>query len=198
MEIKTILLDMDGVLANWQASAARIMQVDPKEYVRECQGNYNIYPVLARLLDKAEGYVEEELWRRIDAAGARWWTLVPKFAWADALFKTCKQYAPTFVCTAPGHCPNSYLGKALWLKRFLGEDYQKSIIFVDASNKHLLAKEGTVLIDDRPSNALSFTRAGGINILFPQLWNTSSVLWTADMDDRVGYIERQLLLILGV
>ncbi len=67
-----------------------------------------------------------------------------------------------------------------------GGDFQG---YVMTARKHLLAKPGTILIDDYEANVMAFQKDGGKAVLFPQIWNANHEI-TDRLDFALESVER--------
>lgn len=143
-------------------------------------------------LSRASGSVVtlDSFWRRIDETPG-FWHYLDELPWVDQLvdlvteFSERHELARWHVVTSPGRDPGCYLGKATWLKRKFGRDFDR---FTITPHKELYAQPGVVLIDDRESNVDAFRTAGGSAILFPCHHNR---LWRLK-DDPLTHVTRQL------
>jgi hypothetical protein len=59
-------------------------------------------------------------------------------------------------------------GKLVWLGNLFGTPFRDYLM---GPNKHFLARDGAVLIDDNDDKCIKFVEYGGNAILFPQKWN---------------------------
>lgn len=180
-----VYLDMDGVLTNF-VDAVGILHGKTElttnwNEVREKRDlpphQWNLGPML--------GLPKEEMWRRVHLFGSRFWRYVPTYRWAEELYATIAKLTeqePTIV-SSPSQNPDCVKGKLQWIQdqRWIGD--KKNYIFTPAVNKALLAKPGTVLIDDSDVNYKAFIEEGGRAILFPQPWNESR----SEIDNRVEH-----------
>jgi hypothetical protein len=87
-----ILLDVDGVLMNWTAAAAKLWGTTEEElYKTWTKGDFGI--------DKALKVTEDEMWQKIDAAGDKFWSELEEYPWAHDLYNHCVEIAPTYFVT---------------------------------------------------------------------------------------------------
>jgi len=170
MTMKTILLDVDGVLANWMKSACRAIGEDYSAIM----GRFDEVDFDSRGEHwgiEALGDIDPgELWDAIHAEGRSFWAELEPYPWAIELYEACRAEAPTYILTSPSRHHSSPAGKVEWMDRHLGggEPFRDFLI---GSPKELCARPGSLLIDDRPRNCDRFRRAGGSAILFPTPWN---------------------------
>lgn len=151
-----ILLDMDGVLANFVYAACA---AHGRPYQPETLGQYNIA--------KQWGITAEEFWAPL--SGEAFWGNLDPYPWANDLHKALMAIAPVTVCSAPSLDPFCTTGKLLWLKKHLGVGVP-NVIF--ANKKDLLAMPSNILVDDSDRKVDAFTFAGGRAVIFPQPWNS--------------------------
>ncbi len=134
-----IMVDMDGVLTDFNKK-------------------------LSELLDKPVDQIEDfgndpEIWKKIDKAGANFWSDMEWMTDGKELWGYLKKYDPT-ILSSPSNHKNSIEGKKIWLK----ENLPKIPYFIE-KNKALYADTNTILIDDREKNIKKWEDAGGIGIL---------------------------------
>jgi 5'-nucleotidase len=132
-----IFLDLDGVMADFDAHAA-------------AQGKYG-----------ADGYVN---WDKLDY---NWWITMPPCDGAKAFYDAVKELATVKFLTAPSLDETSFSGKAAWVQKFVperGKFILKDLIICPGSGKNYLAKPNHILIDDREKNVQEWIAAGGIGI----------------------------------
>lgn len=156
--LKTLLWDMDGVLANWCKHVCDTFGHDYDDTIKNWNGGYEV-------ADQFK-ISEAELWSRIDKI-SDWWETIPPYEWLPELLKIAKHY-PSYICSAPSRSPNCVSGKVKWLKQHT--KFDRNIVLTP--HKWLLAKENTILIDDSDKKIDDFKAAGGNTILFPQPWNS--------------------------
>jgi 5'(3')-deoxyribonucleotidase len=157
-----ILLDLDGVLADFVGGVCRLWDISYAELVANWGDDYDICVPL--------GITTDELWRRIDAAGESFWAELEPYPWAYDLFAACCELAPTTILTSPSWHPSSLAGKLKWMNRHLSEAdvFRRYLI---GPTKEACAHRNAILIDDRPENCDTFKRHGGHAVLFPAPWN---------------------------
>lgn len=170
--IELILVDMDGVLADFVGSALKIFGRD-KSVI---QKNYNIHLWL--------NVCSTEFWSRLQATEDFWLNLKP-LPWAIDLINTLSQEAPVMIASSPSLDPDCLRQKLLWLEKHIGGKLVRNYFFT--THKHLLGKKGRVLVDDYYMNCLGFEEQGGSSILFPAAWNS-----IGEVKDPVGYTLKEL------
>lgn len=176
--IEHVLLDLDGVLVQWSEQVCLLFN----------------QPGLIRPTWDVEdwlGISSEEMWAKIDAQGADWWRSLPPYTWNTGLLSLVTSY-PFTIATCPSKHVSSVAGKFLWIHDRFGEGFTK---FMLGKDKWLMAKPGTVLIDDSDKNCQLFEEAGGHAIVFPQPWNSRRAI--ADAGLRLAYVRERLTEIKG-
>jgi hypothetical protein len=172
--IRHILIDLDGVLCDFVRGALelhggldRLPDWPP--------GRRDIHAVL--------GISKSQFWGRIDETDGFWEGLAP-YPWKDALLTESRRYAPFSIATSPAFHHGCATQKVAWMRRHLRRDFTDFLI---GSQKWLMARPGSVLIDDSDRNVDEFRAHGGHAILFPQPWNSLHAI-----SDRMGYLAAEL------
>jgi 5'(3')-deoxyribonucleotidase len=177
-QISRIFLDVDGVLADFDTSALKAMEITREQMdERVPLGQWNVN----------EGTMSDtEFWKRVDKIPDFWHTL-GKYPDADEIVDVCEYYFPNEVVllTTPPTNPYSYFGKAHWIKANFPHLYRSMFI---GPNKFKLAHPGAVLVDDAEKNCDKFERAGGKVVLVPTRGNRLHPL----EKNRVKEIKRQI------
>jgi hypothetical protein len=144
--MKTIYLDMDGVVADFDEFALRVIGLPP-----------------------SGGYYPEDQWAKL-AAESRLYKDLKKTPYADALVHECRriarvnEYQLMFLTAVPkgNDMPWAFFDKITWARtHYHGIPVMFGPYSVD---KHVHCKPGDVLIDDRVSNIEDWRAAGGIAI----------------------------------
>lgn len=159
-----ILLDLDGVIGDFQSAACEAHGI-PHDEMNVTHGGL--------------WWDGDFFWPPIAAKGVGFWEDIKPYPWMTEVIEVVKRYDSNFhIVTAgqPDRCPDSYTGKVLWLAKHMGKEFSN---FTITSHKYLLASPDVVLIDDSEKNCLSFMtppdgRPGGQAILFPAIHNRLS------------------------
>lgn len=119
-----------------------------------------------------------EMWKLVDEhGGTEFWGGMPWMKGGKELWKFIKDKNP-HILTSVGrslHGPGRKrkIGKEIWVKRELGEQYLINMTVVpDKRLKANFAKHNAVLIDDEKQNIDDFVQAGGMGILHKTARNT--------------------------
>lgn len=158
--IKHILVDLDGVLANFFDAALELHGFDVATYPA---GEWDIATVLKISAD--------EFWSKIDADESFWRELQP-YPWTNAFLSWLDDTRiPWTVATSPSRNPFCAAHKIEWMRKHFGRPAFKN--YMIGSRKELMANPTTILIDDSDMNVDAFAQAGGLTYLFPQHWNAA-------------------------
>lgn len=163
-----ILLDMDGVLADFVTSACEAHDYDPSQMPWDECGFH---------MEKGMGLTADEFWAPINDLGRGFWTDLRPYPWLNALLLAVADLASEYgasvhLCTSPSRIPECQAGKIDWIYQHLPKALHHGYVFT--SHKHLLARPDAVLIDDGIHNVMPFGEAGGHTILFPQPYNVNA------------------------
>lgn len=157
-----ILLDLDGVLANFYKVA-----------LHRCGAMhlYNNWPKGEWRMQDVLCLSDIEFGRRIDVNTI--YDNMPLTPEATSIIAEVHELDPDYhICSAMGMAAKYQAamtkGKIEWCQRYLGRDFKRIII---TDNKAELARSDRLLIDDADHNVESFIEAGGQAILYPRPWN---------------------------
>ena len=168
--ITAIYLDVEETYVNWVEPTLRVLGFDPAAVYERWDA---LEPRPWNLFDVID-YDTALAWTLIDEQGPEFWATLRPFPWARELIAACREVAPVTLLTSPSMHPNSYAGKALWMRRSFGEDFHD---YAFTRVKHRFAHAGAVLIDDSPHNCRAFTTRSDGNptpgraVLFPGVGN---------------------------
>ena len=142
----TLYLDMDGVVADFDEYAHRLLGVPPSS---------GIYP--------------DDIWKKL-AANPRIYRDLKKLPYADRLVEECQDLALTkdwqlmFLTAVPkgNDVKWAFFDKVLWTQKYWPHI---PVMFGPYSkDKHMHCQSGDLLIDDRMSNIDEWRAAGGVAI----------------------------------
>lgn len=158
-----IMLDIDGVLADFIGGAARLHRQDPAS-VR----TWNFFAQW--------GLTVSDFWAPL---GYDFWANLPLYPEAHEVVERCeKAVGAAKVCllTSPCETAGCLDGKRDWVRRHFPQFNQRCLI---GSAKQFCASPTSLLVDDHDGNCKAFMLAGGSACLFPRLWNAnhSSANW---------------------
>lgn len=154
---KKILLDLDGVLADFVQGASVVHNKDPK-----LVSSYGI--------DIHWGLIPSEFWSPL---GYEFWANLPLTAEAHEVVDMCSNAVGkenVGIITSPCLTEGCTEGKRTWVKEHF-PDFLKNLLV--GSAKYFCASPNTLLIDDWDTNCEKFREHGGAAFLFPQPWNTA-------------------------
>ena len=166
-----ILLDVDGVLADFCGGVADLFDVDVSRLTR-----WGLWDDI--------GCTREEFDQRMSACGREWWGNLRPYPWAHELFDCCRQIAPVTLFTTPWDSVGCCDGKKDWIRTHLGD-----VPTLFGGNKWLASRLGRALIDDNNINCQKFNMWGGTAYLFPRPWNNHAQ-WAGD---PWGWLREQLI-----
>lgn len=172
-----ILLDLDGVLADFFNGVFDIFGQNLSSYTADLPHEYNV--------PKWLGVSNEEMWARINETVNFWGYLAP-YEWYEDLYAICASYGEVIISSSPSQDPNAFTQKANWIKNHLPQHDLRNVMI--GHHKHLMANPGHILIDDCEENCHKFEQEGGVAIRFPQNWNTSYM----SIDERIEFVRREL------
>ena len=145
--------DLDGVLADFDGYYRRAFGVDP------CGGGIADWDALRRLGDF---YVD-----------------VPPLPDARWLWDQMAPWEPTVLTALPRSIPEVADYKRDWVRRHLGEGVK--IICCTFRTKHLYARLGDVLVDDRDVDREAWVAVGGVFVAYRSAREVMDTLWAAEM-----------------
>lgn len=162
-KVNTVFLDLDGVLADFNSALVSIMIEDGA--LPECERD-NVVNALdhGRPLE-GMGLHKRYMFKLIASHGATFWNVRMK-EYGYSCSEVMKAIYATGVKANDVHVLTAYpdtgaaecvLGKVLWCSS-VGLPHP---ILCKSSQKHLLARSGALLVDDRLGNCEKFADAGG-------------------------------------
>lgn len=153
-----IFLDLDGVLAHWEKSAAITCDVDYEDTeIRDALKN-------GKRMEEFVGG-DEKMWPMIDAEGDEWWEDIEKLPWADDLIDLLKKHTKELsFLSSPSNSPLCYSGKIKWVIK----NYPKMSrdVFLGCK-KHRMANSNILLVDDTDKKIKQFRKYGGHAFKWP-------------------------------
>jgi 5'(3')-deoxyribonucleotidase len=158
MGVSHIFLDMDEVVVDFTGAALRLFP------------EFGITKVTQWDMPGQLGISSVEFWRRIDEVEDFWECLQP-YPHAQDMYEALWKIAPVTFASSPSGSARAAAGKINWLNNHFGPGIHN---FMLGQDKHLLAKPGHLLIDDREENVTLFRKHGGEAVLYPQVWNSNA------------------------
>ena len=187
-KIFRILLDLDGVLADFDKGACYAHGISPQKMIElRTPGDWYLPTVFAKCKQQSVMSVEE-FWQPITRGGAEFWVNLKEFSWHRELvlfISSLKNTEDFHIITAPSQCPTSYTGKVRWIKKQYGAGFDR---FAITPHKEIFAQPGVLLIDDREENINKFVAAGGEGLIFPSQGNSLHLF----ADDPMTYVRKML------
>lgn len=158
-----ILLDIDGVLADFVGGVEKEFDVDLSDL--EAWGM-----ATAISAKKDINLTKNQFWNKIQS-NDRFWADLEPYPWAFDLVDMLKrEVGPKKITlvTSPDMAVKTYTQKAYWVGKHFPDLIRQFFI---GPQKWLMAKENRILIDDSDFNIKNFEKHGGYGLTFPQKWN---------------------------
>lgn len=159
---KPILLDMDGVLADFVGGALKAHGIE--------RFNSLHWPPQWDMATEL-GISDDEFWAPIHDGGAEFWRQLEPLPWAQELWDGCAALGSITISTSPSRDYESRKGKLDWL----AQHFDANVGCYFGRDKWLMARHG-ILIDDSDANVQRFCEKGGQAVLFPRPWNALAFL----------------------
>jgi 5'(3')-deoxyribonucleotidase len=181
-----ILLDVDGVVANFVGSYLRVVKdVTGRDYGDEDVVEWNIASALG-LSEQEQARVHE-----VVATPGFCLELSVYPGAVAAVRRLAGRHSILWVTTPSEHNPTWRQDRQRWLARHFGE---LGASLVQTSDKQLV--DGDLLVDDRPENCAAWARAhpAGLAVLWSRPWNVSAVpagICRAASWDEVDFIAQR-------
>jgi hypothetical protein len=162
--IRTVYLDLDGVLADFCRQASLVHRLTYGEMDK-------------RFADPTTPpcwWNGTKFWEPINEQSEWFWVSMPMTVWAREVFAFVLDWtrwngADLHILTAPSLHSSSYGGKAAWVRAMLGPQALDNTIMTRF--KYRLANNWALLIDDSPKQVEEFREHEGNAILFPNRFN---------------------------
>lgn len=140
--INRLWIDCDGVLADFDESAIRILKMKPEEFEKE--------------------HGQDEFWRRINEDVDFFANLKPMQD-MRLLYESVKHLNPTILTGIPRNMDALNNQKHIWAEKQFGKEQR--VICCRASKKAEWCSPGDVLVDDRTRYIKKWEAAGGIYVI---------------------------------
>ena len=125
MEKKKLYFDMDGVLVDFQSGIDKLSDAAKREF----EGHYDDVTGIFALMDPMPGSIE-------------------------AVHRLKEYYDVYILSTAPWGNPSAWSDKLLWVKKYLGDVFEKRVVLTHCKNL-LNCGNGEFLIDDNKKHGAS-------------------------------------------
>jgi len=166
--IKTVYLDLDGVMVNFLGGLHRALGVpyDVNQYPYE-KGKWNMLTDIKGFDDVPATFEQIN-----DCCAARFWA---NLGWTHDGVAILRAVEHAFdrkniwLLTTPMPNVGSASGKIEWINKYL--PWYSKKVFITTASKSVVAGPDTLLIDDKDENVEGFIEAGGRGLLVPRLWN---------------------------
>ena len=171
-----IVLDMDGVLANFADAACAV------------HGRYD-FTVTKWDFFKDWGITIDEFWKAIHDQGDYFYEeMVLPYPWAVDVVKLVAAADEFVIMSSPSNHKCGYSAKKIWIDKYIQPHFKDNIKLLVGKDKHLLADHDTLLVDDYAVNIEKFRDNMGFALTFPQLWNCQAE-YAGQMDYVEGYLK---------
>lgn len=163
-----ILLDMDGVLADFYGYAMKLHGIET-------------WPAPSkRGVDQLLGISRDEFWNLTYGLDANFWLNIEPYPYAREFVDLLSKLPLTtlYVLSRPTNHGRCHQHKFEWIKKYFPELTENVML---ARDKSLCARSNHLLIDDDEDNTIPFQIHGGKSLLFPQIWNSGQTPFTQKM-----------------
>lgn len=161
-----ILLDMDGVLADFVGGMCKVHRRQDPFIIRDNHGIFDMASIW--------GINPRDFWK--PTRGSEFWAELRPMDGFEELVYYCEDMVGidnVCIVTSPSSDPTSVVGKVEWLNKHLPR-YSRRAFF--GSKKYFFACEQNILVDDWDYNVSKFCEYGGNAVLVPRLWNADHQL----------------------
>lgn len=168
VRIKTVFLDMDGVLVDFIGNVLFSHKKSLKDEEFEIDGFMEAWPAAEWDVSSLLGYPDQQEFWRVVESDPDFWANCWAYSWADQIIDAAMAIGDVRLLSSPTENPSCWSGK----KRVRDSRFQ-DIPLILCKEKHYLAAPDRLLIDDNDQNVAYWRKHGGSAILFPQVWNTN-------------------------
>lgn len=187
-KIKTVYLDLDGVLVNFLGGLHRALGVpyDGDNYPYE-KGKWNMLTDIKGFDDIPATFEQCN-----DACTENFWALLDWMPDGHNIFRAVTQkfdIKNVILLTTCMPNPGTAPGKMRWIQQFLPMFKDRFIILGSRVSKGAFAESDTLLIDDRDKNIDEFRAAGGRGLLVPRPWNRLHPYSEFALEDVTNFLE---------
>lgn len=171
--IDKIFIDLDDVLNSftlWVLSEVFKCGITPFDYDKyPIEAGYEIEEALRILRGDKEKLPPPQFW---NAVTREIWANAPRSRECDSILAHCELLVGReniYIATSPTKCPEAHAGKIEWITNNLPEWLHRQYFITP--RKWILAKSGSLLIDDCEKNCKLFEDNSGKSLLVPRPWN---------------------------
>ena len=177
MNIKTIFLDMDGVIVDFHAGVLKLFGIEEVSNPNEWDFLY----------EEDFGVSAQTFWSRTDD---KFWRELEYTKEALDIFHVLQSRdLMDRVCFLSQPVSNYYQGKVDWIRNNLCQMFY-SKQFLLGPQKKWCAHPESLLIDDNQDHCRDFVAAGGHAFLFPRLWNINRAFESNAVVELEMYLDR--------
>lgn len=165
MDINTVYIDMDGVIADFHSGIFELFDIDE-------WGKSRVFSPVHGYIPNILGIDENTFWGEIRDKGENFWASLDLLPWARQLMNALgDEFEFLYIITSISPCPDydiAVKGKHKWLENNFALPFDLYV----REDKGEVADPHSLLIDDSYKHTWSFNKAGGHSILFPRPYNT--------------------------
>ncbi|MCK9570134.1 adenylyltransferase/cytidyltransferase family protein [Candidatus Pacearchaeota archaeon] len=152
------LVDLDGVLVDFVGAMAKALNVPYRP--DQIRGEYDVGKIFGLKTDLFSLF------------GPDFWEACDWMRDGQAILQTVIRAVGedhVWICSSPTHESSSPMGKLRWIEKHLDDRWARRYIFTP--HKDLLAKPGTILVDDSDAVIDAFRKVGGQAVRVARPWN---------------------------
>lgn len=164
---KTILLDMDGVIMDWNSQVLKELGLDKDQKIRQRMFNG----------ENLEDIVED-FDSKMDFRNESFWSEIKPFFWAQDLYSSLEKEGKIYVLTSPGKFSKrgaNFLKASISGKLTTLEKYFPQARPIFGNEKYLCANKNSILIDDHIGKIKPFYEKGGNTFLWPHEYRVQEI-----------------------
>lgn len=174
--MKTVLLDLDGVLIDFQK---RCLEMHNATIDWKNPDNFGQFD-MAKIL----GISQNEFWKPINTV--EFWESLEWMEDGKEILEMCESYTSDIcLLTSPSAKTSACYGKANWIHKHMPKYKRKFLI---GAPKEFCAHRDAILIDDKNTNVDNFKHHGGWGLLLPRPWNRHH--WMNTMEELENTLDK--------
>jgi 5'(3')-deoxyribonucleotidase len=176
--MKTVFLDMDGVLVDFVGGLHRALGLYYNQELYPYKaGCYDMFP--AAVAASRGRHTMDSLHRA--CYSAPFWARMKWDRRGREILGICEACSTdVYLASYPMDHPEAWAGKLWWINENMPA--YKTRVMLMTVHKQILARPNTILIDDRDDNVDKFIAAGGEAYLIPQPWNSKYEIFDSETD----------------